>query len=505
MPDSVEAPGRWLLPNEKKVDVALWSALLGLPLLVLALRVLGSSPELNQWALGLLSLCTYALLMRRLRVGWCVIVLQLAALVCYVVYTSYTSVLERTPDALAQLRYFEYVRKHLARPPPTECLVCNHPPLYYALLVAWSTLNGVIEVLPGARVFQTLSLALAAMYLAFATLTLRQFTPNRALVCLGTALVGFWPSSVMQSCRVHNDSLAKVLVLAGLYWLIRWYQEDSAKNLALSASFATLSIYTKSSGYPLVLALGMLVIFRAMTASYRRRISELQRLWPVLIVVFGVAAVQVASPAPVGATRCERLFGQACKPRGPATPNDFVNYVRFDLKEFVASPYLVVGKNEFEYRYFLNCFLKSGLFGMHTARADAEMAQGHNPQIARVLNCVLLMMVGYVLVLFVARPRISARRHAPDLAFLAISLALLVIFRAVAPISYHSDFRHVQPLLVVFVVLWIDAIEWHLPKRKALAAIGILLSGVMIGGSVLHWMPNSSLDVATPVQGRAPR
>lgn len=475
------------------------TTLLGLPLLVLGLSVCDTSPELNRWVLGIYAIIAYILLMRRLRVDWLTLGVQVAGLLCYAMYTSYTSTLERNPDALAQLRYFSYVKKNLALPPPSECLVCNHPPLYYALLASWSALNGVLEVLPGERVLQILSLLLSAAYVALVPLTLRRFTTSARLVALGTALVAFWPSTVMQSCRIHNDSLAKLLMLAGLYWLIRWYQDDRPSDLAISALFAGLSILTKSSGYVLVTTWCCLLLGRALLQYFRQTLRP-RRLWPVLVLAVGLVAVQLTSRTPADATTCEHLFGQACKHRGPKLPLDWSSYVYLDLNGFIATPYLVVGKENLEYRYFPNCLIKSSLFGMHTARADSEIARGYNPKIAGVLNYVLLALLLYVLPLFAARPNAAAQRHAPAIVFVVTAITLLVTFRLVTPIAYHSDFRHVQPLLVVLVIFLLDAIQWHSGRRKCVAALGGGLAMTMIVGSVLHWIPKDDEPGNHPTQ-----
>lgn len=501
---SIGAPKTSLSPRKRTLRGAIWTSSLGLPLVVTALLVFGVSPDANRWLLGSYALVTYVLLMRLLRVGWITIAIQVAALLCYTVYTSYTSTLERNPDALAQLRYFSYVKKTLALPPPSECLVCNHPPLYYALLAVWSTLNGSLGVLPGERVLQTLSLLLAAAYLALVPLTLRRFASSATLVALGTALVAFWPSTVMQSCRIHNDSLAKLWILAGLYWLIRWYQDDRPLDLAMAALFAGLSILTKSSGYVLVATWCCLVMGRTLAACIHGELQP-RRLWPVLVLALGIGATQLTSRTPHDATPCEHLFGQACKQRGPRLPHDVSSYTYFDLRGFVATPYLVVGKQNVEYRYFLNCLIKSSLFGMHTARADAEIAQGYNPRIASLLNYVLLLLLLYVLPLFAARPRASVVRHAPAIVFVLMTVTLLIAFRIVTPIAYHSDFRHVQPLLVVFVVFLLDAIRWHWDKRKVVAVVGGGLAATVVIGSALHWIPKEDMPSGSPTQERSRR
>lgn len=498
----IGAPKNSLFPKDETLRSAVWIGSLGLPLVVATLVVFGVPPELNRWLLGIYALVMYVLLMRLLRVEWRTIAIQVAALLCYAVYTSYTSTLERNPDALAQLRYFSYVKKNLALPAPSECLVCNHPPLYYALLAVWSTLNGSLGVLPGERVLQTLSLLLAAAYLALVPLTLRRFTGSTTLVALGTALVAFWPSTVMQSCRIHNDSLVKLLILAGLYWLIRWYQDDRPLALAMAALFAGLSVLTKSSGYVLVATWCCLVMGRTLVACIRGNLQP-QRLWPVLVLALGIGVTQLTSRTPRDATPCEHLFGQACKHRGPTLPHDVSSYTYFDLRGFVATPYLVVGKQNAEYRYFLNCLLKSSLFGMHTARADAEMARGYNPTIARLLNCVLLILVLYALPLFAARPRASMLRHAPGLVFVLMALTLLIVFRIMTPIAYHSDFRHVQPVLVVFVVFLNDAIQWHWDRRKVVAAVGGGLVATVVIGSALHWIPKVDMHRGSPTLERS--
>ena len=69
---------------------------------------------------------------------------------------------------------------------------------------------------------QWLSLLLSFGFVAYALLLLQSFVADSSTFLLAAALVVFWPSSVLNSVRVHNDAPASVLSLAALYFISKW-------------------------------------------------------------------------------------------------------------------------------------------------------------------------------------------------------------------------------------------------------------------------------------------
>lgn len=475
-----------LRPSPKLLIAGGWGLSL-IALWLLAVHVpTGSEPVL----FGAWFLLFYAWLMLRLGVDRWTIGVQIAALLCYALYFSYTRFNERNPDALDQLRYIQYLAKHGALPPPSDCLVCHHPPLYYALASAAWRSEVLQRALPGARGLQAVSLLLAAAYLAHVPLILQRYTQDRRLVALGTAVFGLWPSTVLQCCRVHNDSLANLWIVAGLYWLIRGHQERRAVPLLISALFASAAVFTKSSGYVLVTTLGACIIWHWVTTF--RQSGSWRMLLPIVVLLVGCLSIRGLDRYPHNAPLCEHIFGKACSIRWTELTNDWTTYTRFALRDFLDSPYLVVSRKQLEYRYFWNCLLKSSLFGLQVGRVDAEMARSIRPTIATVLNYLLLTILTYTAVTTALMGRRFWSRVVPLLLYFVLAVLSMVVFRYVIPSPHHCDFRHIHPVLVLGVVFLVCSIESYSGRSRSQAMLGVGLSVAMTALSVVFFVPSPS-------------
>ena len=158
--------------------------------------------------------------LRRLRFGWLVVGMVLAGLLVDWTYLGYTTINERNYDTLSHVLYVDYLIEHLRLPPvDILCTACGHPPLYYAVAALWSKVVLAGGWLPRELGLQWLSLLLSFGFVACALLLLRSFIEDARTFLLAAALVVFWPSSVLNSVRVHNDAMASVLGLAALYFI----------------------------------------------------------------------------------------------------------------------------------------------------------------------------------------------------------------------------------------------------------------------------------------------
>ena len=154
--------------------------------------------------------------LRRLRFDRRSIAIVLAGVALYADYLTYTSVSARNFDGLAHLYYIQAIAQNLRLPAMSACVACGHPPLYYALGAAWSRTLLAGGWMPFELGLQWLSLLLFVGFVVLALLVIRSFGVAPATQWLAAALVVFWPSSVLNSVRVHNDALAAPLILAAI-------------------------------------------------------------------------------------------------------------------------------------------------------------------------------------------------------------------------------------------------------------------------------------------------
>ena len=203
----------------------------------------------NLWIVLLSTLLLQLYVLRRLRFDWVVVALVLVGTVIQVDYLSYTSLSERNYDGSSHVDYIQSIAQHHRLPDPLACGACGHPPLYYALAALWSKVILVGGWMPFERGLQWLSLLLFFGFVVIALSMFRSCTSRPATLRLATALVVFWPSSIINAVRMHNDALASVLMLGALYFTAKWDREGNRRDFHLALLACALALLTKASGY----------------------------------------------------------------------------------------------------------------------------------------------------------------------------------------------------------------------------------------------------------------
>jgi len=161
--------------------------------------------------------------LRRLRMDWFIIATVLIGTLANADYLTYTSIFERSYDGPSHVFYIDAIAECLRLPPVDSiCTACGHPPVYYGVAALWSKIVLAGGWIPRELGLQWLSLLLFFCFVVFSLLILRSTVEQPATMRLAAALVVFWPSSILNSVRVHNDSLASVLMVASMYFTSQW-------------------------------------------------------------------------------------------------------------------------------------------------------------------------------------------------------------------------------------------------------------------------------------------
>jgi hypothetical protein len=431
--------------------------------------------------------CTAAfelLVLRRLRFGWFIVATVLAGTLVDVSYLSYTSIFERNYDSPSHMLYIDALAEHLRPPTDVLCTACGHPPLYHALAALWSRTVLVPSLIPRELGLQWLSLLLFFGFVVFSLLLLRSTIERPAILRLAAALVVFWPSSIINSVRVHNDALASALMIAAMYFLVQWDRHGRGRDFYLAAATTALALLTKSTGYAMVMALLAALAWRLGSTRFDRECIKQGAVAALLLLGAALLAIALRGPLRPFAL-CPKVLGHACAvPPGFFAGNEPANYLHVDLRGFVASTSSLASDPQRE--YFLNVLAKSSLFGVMPLGQDFD---GAPYKILAVLISVLLLAMVAVCAAVLPFVRAVRWRHYRALLFATASmLVLLVAFRMLVPTPFHADFRHIFPALVPFCLLFAKVVErlgrWSGVLYKTGLAIGLL----MIASSVAFFV-----------------
>lgn len=437
-----------------------------------------------------------ALVLRRVRLDLGTIGVILAGMAFNLVYLGYTEYGERNYDGPAQIQYIEHIITQRELPPASKCIICHHPPLYYLLGAVVHSFFKATGLAAPAKGLQIFSLLITLFFVVYGVLIVKRFLPSPRLAQLAAAILVFWPYSVHNSVRVHNDTLVSALIVAALYYAIRWHQEDRPRDLYLAAGITALGVLTKSSAYPMVVILVALLGVRLLRPGRAR-----------LLPRAGAAVLIMAAALFLGTLRkgdmkgkaesadlCHKVLGSACDVNPAALmENKPYNYLYFDVQTFLREPYVLTDKDATGRQLFWNHLLKSSLFGSHNKMPDRETAYELNRHVAAVMSALLVGMILYLLVAATSASRAALRRYAVPLFSIVALVGFLAAFRILLPAPHHTDFRLAFPALVPAALLYVAAVDHFQRRELALAPVGYALLVPFLLLSVLYWSPKYNL------------
>jgi len=429
--------------------------------------------------------CTLSIelyVLRRLRFDWLIV---LTSTLVDVNYLGYTQVYERNYDGPSHLLYIDALAQHLRPPTETLCTACGHPPLYYALAALWTRVVLVGGAVPHEVGLQWFSLLLFFGFMVFALLILRDTVERRATLWLAAALIAFWPSSIINSVRVHNDALASLLMVAAMYFIERWDREERRRDFYAALAASGLALLTKSTGYTVALALLALAAWRLRSTRFAR--ASIQRLVVATVALLGAALLAVALRGPAAPSAlCGKLLGHACNvPPFFFVDNQPSSYLYFDLPAFLADTSSLVYPPKHD--YFWNGLAKSSLFGVMRLGKAFE-GQPYRGLAVLLSSLLLVMAVACAVGLLLLRRSIDWRKYRGLIAVTASMLSLLLAFRILIPTPFHEDFRHIFPALVPFCLVYAKVVERAGGWSKALYRLGVAVGLLLVAASVAFFV-----------------
>jgi hypothetical protein len=421
--------------------------------------------------------------LRRLRFERFIIATVLAGTVVCVNYLAYTSIAERNCDGPAQVQYIQSIAEHLRLPDVFDCGACGHPPLYYGLAALWSKVVALGGLIPFELGLQWLSLLLFFGFVVFALLIFRSCIEQPAPLRLATALIVFWPSSIINSVRVHNDALASLLMIASMYFIAQWDRQGRARDFRAALATAALALLTKSNGYAVAATLVLFLLFRLRSTPGRESLRRCAAAILVLAVAGGLAVAGRNSRDP--RTLCQKVLGHACDGRYvPPVADRPGRFISFDASDFVRR--IDTLPQDRERDYFLNRFAKSSLFGIPPL--EDELTSRRHDVLGSVISSLLLLMAAVCLLALPFLRGLDWRSTRVYAAAAAVMFLFLLAFRIRLPNEFHEDFRHIFPALAPFCLGYVTVVERlgrvHHAFRKAGIAVGL----AMVASSVAFFV-----------------
>jgi len=432
------------------------------------------------WAALACTVVIEVYVLRRLRFDWTIVAIALAGTILCVDYLTYTSFEERNWDATAQIAYIRTIAEHLRLPDVYDCTPCGHPPLYYALGALWSRVVLAHDWMPLEQGLQWLSLLLFFGFFVFALLIFRSCISRPATLRLAALLLAFWPYSIINSVRVHNDVLASLLMLAAMHYLARWDKMERSRDFYAALVASALSLLTKASGYTVATALVFFTVVRLFSKGFRR--ADTTRFASAILVLAAVAVLAVGFRESRRPTNlCQKVLGHACDGRYvPPVRDTPRRFLSFDARAFVRSAETQANDP------FLNRLAKSSLFGMKMLGGDFDSKR--HEALATLMSVLLLAMLAVCLAGLPLVRGAHVQKYRVYFSVAVMMLLFLVAFRVRAPNGLHEDFRHIFPALVPFCLGYALVVDRLGRCTKVLYYVGVAIALLMVVSSVIFFV-----------------
>jgi hypothetical protein len=418
------------------------------------------------WLLGGIALIAILvsvfLLCRTAHQGWIMSAIAALGLGARLIYWAKTPPLVRTHDGFAHAQYVALVALNWIRPDRNAGWETHQAPLYYyvgACVVSLARLFGFQSIPAELVSLQCLSLAFSVLTAIVAFLSFKEcaelFCPDAALrqraVAMALALYVFWPTVVMDSLRIGNDSLLLLLAAIFLLCILRWHSHQSALALVAASLAAALAIATKASGIILLPVLCLSIALEGRSQPTKRTAYK-HLLWlaPVLIcagfVTFGSGIQERMSGRDTSLLLAKNVAGPEF-----AVGNRPGNYLRFNPKKFVLNPFTDLFNDNFGRQKFWHYFWKTSLVGEYRLPSRFESL------CASSLSGLLLFL--FILIffgIFFCRAQ-QPKPLASTLAFAVLWIAGTVTFSILQPSASNRDFRYAAPALIC--ICWFAALS----------------------------------------------
>jgi len=379
-------------------------------------------------------------------------IIFLAGLLLRIAYLSDTPADIRGHDLAGHVDYVKYVSIHKSLPAPDSCWQCYQPPLYYVLaspICKITSCNG-----PNLIWLQILSLVFNAVFLYLGIKLLRLLIPKKIgdkYFYLASTLFIFWPSGIIGSVAVGNDSLLWLLTAGGLYFIALWFNEGKLKNLWIALVFLIAAILTKSNGIILLGIISAAIMIRTilnLKSKSKKALSLLKTISFIFLIFFiCFSAILFLRPSLDKSINIKDSLVANANLLGPglAVGDNLNNFIVFDVKEFLRNPYTDPWNNPGGRQYFSNYLLKTSLFG------EFNFWQQILKNLAKILSYLLLLLL--IIIVFGMIKLLKKNNELPATQILIVPSILLflgaIIFnRYLYSYSCSADFRYIYPIVI---------------------------------------------------------
>ena len=383
---------------------------------------------------------------RLLQIGrwslWVILFLAIVLRVTYLVKTPYSV---REHDVEAHIDYIEYMAEFGRIPAAADGWEYYQPPLYYAVsAVLWKAGDSAgWEYDTRLLSVQIFSVLLSIIFVVIAWWIGRMIFGHKRMEEWEAfvLIIAVFPSLLLTSSRITNDSLAVVMSGLTVAMLLQWYRSGKSRDWYLLAVVLSLALLTKMTAVLFVcVALGVFL--------WKYRAQWRQAVIPLLIFLLIIAALTAWYPAVRFHENVDRAVIPGVEGLDPGVllPTKPMNFLTFNPVKVVEIPYNNPWDDASRRQYFWEYWFRSAFLGEWNF--EERMMTASRAVLLGGLGLLVFAIVG--LWMTVRRGWKAEWWVLPVVAVGLMLLAGAVGYRFVNTCSCAQDFRYSFP----FVIPW---------------------------------------------------
>lgn len=395
-------------------------------------------------------------------------------------YFSITQWEERGYDVKAHIEYIEYIVNNNKLPESDKGWEFHQPPLYYlscAIIYKFLKLEtfSIYKSLQLYSLFLDIIIILAGYLIITFYITKTKIKEEKLknnLFFISFALFSLWPSHIIHSIRIGNDVMLYLFYLLSFLFFIYWLEKNKLLYFVLFNTTLLLGSITKKNAIVFIPIIYSVLILKFLTDKKRLNIwLYVKKLGfiSIIIIIILTLTFYTSIEKKIKGIDFNPITGNTHRSlhSGLFVSNHAQNYLFFDLKEFLTTPFTNPWEDKGGRQFFLNYFLKTSLF------AEFNYKNSISKNIGIILSFLLLIiLICLIIGLLLLKKELYIKILPLIFNFIFLFFSTL-FFRITIPASCHGDFRFAFPSLVSIVILYsLSLNEFHKRKLKKLFYLG---------------------------------
>lgn len=421
-------------------------------------------------------------------------------------YLSITPWHARTHDVHGHLEFIQILERG-DFPTPTSCWECHQQPLYYLISAQVNNLSSLLGINGFNEqnlILQLLNLGFFTLFVLYGLATLELAfnkinTSTKHAYILGL-LFALWPSGILHSVRIGNDSIVYATIAISTYFLYRWYIEDRSKYLRIAMIASFIAAASKVTGIVMMPTILVVMTIRYnlfthlhllkyldLKTAFKPIFKFLKKTW-ILILVF-IFSTLVITFGPTFLSTNGKEFTHMNEPGNEnfKMQKDMKYFVYFDLKEYLTTPTFHTWDDCCGRNNFWVAIPKSSLFG------EFGINNEFNKSImTKVINLLSfgLIVCGLIQFYHLMKQKDLILNLLPILMVSALLFASVIYFRWQYPYYSNQDFRYMYPFLIGSISIL--GINDHTKLKSIIKKIDLL--SILMILSILIFFSNAIMS-----------